>query len=106
MSDSFEQPADPVVSQEEQETQSNLQETPSNGINYGSTEWARGLKPALARAEEDPQEQSLHTGVKAAACKTLELTSILFFQEKWQMKVFALQRNGVIEWQDQHSVVG
>lgn len=38
VSNSFQQPADPVVSQEEEETRASLQETPPNGINYGSTD--------------------------------------------------------------------
>lgn len=38
VSNAFEQPADPVASQEEQETHTNLQENPSNGISYGSAD--------------------------------------------------------------------
>lgn len=37
VSNSFQQPVEPVVSQEDQETHTNLQENPSNGISYGST---------------------------------------------------------------------
>lgn len=42
VSNSFEQPVDPVVSQDDQETHTSLQENPTNGITYGSTDWPRG----------------------------------------------------------------
>uniref|UniRef100_H3DH02 Phospholipid phosphatase 1 n=1 Tax=Tetraodon nigroviridis TaxID=99883 RepID=H3DH02_TETNG len=38
VSGSFKQPVDAVVKQEEEETHASLQESPPNGINYGSTE--------------------------------------------------------------------
>lgn len=38
VSNSFEQPVDPVVSQDDQETHTSLQENPTNGITYGSTD--------------------------------------------------------------------
>lgn len=38
VSNSFEQPVDPGALQDEQETHANLQENPTNGITYGSTD--------------------------------------------------------------------
>lgn len=44
VSNFFEQPVDPVVSQEEEASHTTLQESPSNGNHYGSTDWIWGLK--------------------------------------------------------------
>lgn len=44
MSNFFEQPVEPVVSQEEEASHTSLQENPANGNHYGSTDWIWGLK--------------------------------------------------------------
>lgn len=41
VSNFFEQPVDPVVSQEEEASHTSLQENPPNGNHYGSTEWIK-----------------------------------------------------------------
>lgn len=59
VSNFFEQPVEPVVSQEEDESHSSLQENPSNGNHYGSTDWFWSLGDRTVT--EPPNSRHGHT---------------------------------------------